>query len=195
MDHSQHETTTTMDDMTSMGNMGMTMSMGTFHWSSTGDALWFSSWVPTSEPAYIGACIGLFLFAIVSRGLLALEIYFVAWRARRFESLHQLTSNSISQTQLKGGSPSSSVVSHSLANEYPAESKLPMVPPFSWITDPIRSFLTTLSSFISYLLMLVVMTGNGGFFIVIIVGIFVGEVAFGRFRSIGGIKGGGEHDH
>lgn len=43
--------------------------------------------------------------------------------------------------------------------------------------------------------MMVVMTGNGGFFLVIIVGIFVGEVAFGRFRSIGGIQGGGEHNH
>jgi hypothetical protein len=55
--------------------------------------------------------------------------------------------------------------------------------------------MTTLSSFIGYLLMMVVMTGNGGFFIVTIAGIFVGEVAFGRFRSIGGIKGGGDHDH
>lgn len=95
---------------------------------------------------------------------------------------------------MKTQSPSSSI-SQSLANEYPAEMQLPLVPPFSWITDPVRSFLTTFSSFVSYLLMLVVMTGNGGFFIVIIVGIFVGEVAFGRFRSIGGIKGGGEHDH
>ncbi|ORZ22249.1 Ctr copper transporter [Absidia repens] len=176
----------------SMGDMGgsMDMTMGTFHWSSTGDALWFDSWMPKSEPAYIGACIGLFVFAIVSRGLLAFEIYFVAWRARRFESLHG-GAISISQPQLKDRTSSS----QSFAAEYPAEMDLPLVPPFSWITDPVRSFLTTLSSFISYLLMLVVMTGNGGFFIVIIVGIFVGEVAFGRFRSIGGIKGGGEHDH
>ncbi|SAM05308.1 hypothetical protein [Absidia glauca] len=194
MDHSHHGTST-MDDMSSMGDMDMTMTMGTFHWSSSGDALWFDSWMPKSEPAYIGACIGLFVFAIVSRGFLALEIYFVAWRARRFEALHQQpTIASISQTQLKRPSPSSSI-SQSLANEYPAEMQLPLVPPFSWITDPVRSFLTTFSSFVSYLLMLVVMTGNGGFFIVIIVGIFVGEVAFGRFRSIGGIKGGGEHDH
>lgn len=98
MDHSHHGTAT-MDDMSSsMGDM--TMTMGTFHWSSTGDALWFDSWMPKSEPAYIGACIGLFIFAIVSRGFLALEIYFVAWRARRFESLHQQpTVASISQVR------------------------------------------------------------------------------------------------
>ncbi|KAI8340478.1 Ctr copper transporter [Chlamydoabsidia padenii] len=173
MDHSSHGT--------SGSTGGMDMSMGTFHWSSTGDALWFDSWMPKSEPAYIGACIGLFLFAIVSRGLLGLEIYFVALRGQRFESLHQDGTTSIYQSKS--------------ATDYPAELELPLVPPFSWITDIIRSFLTTLSSFISYLLMLVVMTGNGGFFIVIIVGIFIGEIAFGRFRSVGGIKGGGEHDH
>lgn len=86
--------------MSSMGDMDMTMTMGTFHWSSSGDALWFDSWMPKSEPAYIGACIGLFVFAIVSRGFLALEIYFVAWRARRFEALHQQPSiASISQVR------------------------------------------------------------------------------------------------
>lgn len=87
-----------MGDM-DMGNMDMTM--GTFHWSSTGDALWFDSWMPKSEPAYIGACIGLFVFAVVSRGLLACEIYFVAWRARRFESLHQEGGGAISISQVK----------------------------------------------------------------------------------------------
>ncbi|KAI8082712.1 Ctr copper transporter family-domain-containing protein [Halteromyces radiatus] len=191
MDHSSHGS----GSMSDMGGMNMDMSsmtMGTFHWSSTGDALWFDAWMPKSEPAYIGACIGLFVFAVVSRGLLALEVYFVSWRARRFESIHQANHISMSQTQLKDQTSTSS---QSLTNkDYPTELGLPLVPPFSWITDPIRSFLTTFSSFVSYLLMLVVMTGNGGFFIVVIVGIFVGEIAFGRFRSIGGMKG-GEHDH
>ncbi|ORZ17922.1 Ctr copper transporter [Absidia repens] len=175
-------------------DMSMDMAMGTFHWSSTGDAILFDSWMPKSEPAYIGACIGLFVFAILSRGCLALEIYFVAWRAKRLEeslNLQDGMTASISQTRLKDRSSSDSLA----AAEYPKEVKLPKVPPFSWINDPVRSFLTTFSSFISYLLMLIVMTGNGGFFLVIMVGIFVGEVAFGRFRSIGGIKGAGEHDH
>ncbi|SAM07765.1 hypothetical protein [Absidia glauca] len=185
MDHSSHGSSSSMGDMNM--DMGMSMSMGTFHWS-TGDAIWLDAWLPKSEPAYIGACIGLFVFAIVSRGLLALEIYFLAWRARRLELLHNAGANGIVESKANDRFSSQ-------APEYPAELELPLVPPFSWITDIGRSFLTTLSSFISYLLMMVVMTGNGGFFLVIIVGILVGEVAFGRFRSIGGIKGGGEHDH
>lgn len=63
---------------------------------------------------------------------------------------------------------------------------LPKAQPFSWILDPSRSFMTALTSFVSYLLMMAVMTGNGGFFVVIIVGVFIGEVCFGRFRSLGG---------
>jgi hypothetical protein len=34
--------------------------------------------------------------------------------------------------------------------------------------------------------MLVVMTGNGAYFIVIIIGVFVGEMVFGRYRALRG---------
>lgn len=70
-------------DMSDMDMSGMSMSMGTFHWSSSGDGIWFDAWVPNSEGAYIGACFGLFFFAILSRGLPALEAYFIAWKRLR----------------------------------------------------------------------------------------------------------------
>jgi len=70
-------------DMSGMDMSGMSMSMGTFHWSSSGDGIWFDAWVPKSEGAYIGACFGLFFFAILSRGLPALEAYFIAWKRLR----------------------------------------------------------------------------------------------------------------
>lgn len=72
-------------DMSSSSNSGMhmMMSMGTFHWTSSGDGIWLDSWVPSSEGAYIGACFGLFFFSILSRGLPALEAYFMRWRTMR----------------------------------------------------------------------------------------------------------------
>jgi hypothetical protein len=74
-------------DMSSMdsgsGGMHMMMSMGTFHWGTTGDGIWIDSWVPNSEGAYIGACFGLFFFSVLSRGLPALEAYFMRWRTMR----------------------------------------------------------------------------------------------------------------
>lgn len=84
MDHSQHD----MSDTTTTASTGMAgahamMSMGTFHWSSSGDGIWLDSWVPSSEGAYIGACFGLFFFSILSRGIPALEAYFLRWRTMR----------------------------------------------------------------------------------------------------------------
>ncbi|KAI8073256.1 Ctr copper transporter [Gongronella butleri] len=177
-------------DMSGM-DMDMSMSMGTFHWSSSGDAFWLDSFVPKTEGAYIGACIGLFVFTIVTRALLALEVYFIAWREGKLTTdAHAVATN----IMVKDEGPSSDHSSEALT--YPVQRNVPAVPPFSWINDPARSLLTTLSSFLSYLLMMVVMTGNGGYFIVVIAGIFVGEVAFGRYRSIGGpAAGSGHHDH
>ena len=63
------------------------MSMGTFHWKSSGDALWLDSWLPKSEPAYIGTCFGLLFIAILSRSIFAIEAYFVSWATIRYQRL------------------------------------------------------------------------------------------------------------
>lgn len=90
--------TTSTDDMADMDMSdmsSMSMTMGTFHWSSSGDGIWFDAWVPKSEGAYIGACFGLFFFAILSRGLPALEAYFIAWRKLRD---NRVTGNQLQST-------------------------------------------------------------------------------------------------
>ncbi|KAF7722095.1 hypothetical protein EC973_003710 [Apophysomyces ossiformis] len=167
-------------DMSGMGHM--MMSMGTFHWSNVGEALFLDAWVPKSEPAYIGACFGLMFFAVLSRALMALETYFAAWRTIRAAAASKnITSGVALQDSEKH-------------NDYPEPmSNLPTVPPFNWLMDPARSFMTTVSSFVSYLLMMVVMTGNGGYFVSILGGIFIGELLFGRFRSLGGLHD--DHQH
>ncbi|ORY89905.1 Ctr copper transporter [Syncephalastrum racemosum] len=194
-----------MDTSSSGSGMSMDMNMGTFHWSGEGtDALWFTSWVPKSESAYIGACFGLLFFSVLSRAIVAIEIYFVAYTSRKFMEVHGGSapfglSSAVrpgrSRVVQKHRGEKSKEPSDSTSDEsdlehqtYPRPFQLPQVPPFSWHADTFRSFLTALSAFINYLLMLVVMTGNGGFFIVIIVGVFVGEMAFGRFRSLGSFR-------
>jgi hypothetical protein len=71
------------DASSSSSSSTMMMSMGTFHWSSSGDGIWLDSWVPQSEGAYIGACFGLFFVSLFSRSLPALEAYFMRWRLMR----------------------------------------------------------------------------------------------------------------
>ncbi|KAI9497666.1 Ctr copper transporter [Zychaea mexicana] len=194
------------------------MSMGTFHWSSSGDAIWLDAWLPSAEPAYIGACFGLLFIAILSRSIFAIEAYFNSWANIRYQRLYGINTyndNGFNPTPRIAGlfakaatkapektsgdlpidTPSSST-SNNIPynyNAYPEAHRLPRVAPFNWPIDTIRSFLTALASFVSYLLMMVVMTGNGGYLLVIVVGVFIGEMIFGRFRSLGGLTG--EHDH
>ncbi|GAA5815449.1 hypothetical protein MFLAVUS_008959 [Mucor flavus] len=206
MDHSQHnmpsapsDVPATTHDMSGMDMSGMhsMMSMGTFHWGTSGDGIWLDGWVPSSEGAYIGACFGLFFFSILSRGLPALEAYFMRWRTMRDNRIESnvLTSQPVTKKDIEktasNGDDSSSQSFNPTA--YPNPLKVPTVPPFSWSTDTVRSILSTFTSFISYLLMMVVMTGNGGFFFVILGGIFFGELAFGRFKGLGGFPD--DHAH
>ncbi|KAI8975670.1 Ctr copper transporter family-domain-containing protein [Mycotypha africana] len=175
----------------SMDGMQMSMSMGTFHWGWSGDGIWLDAWVPQSEGAYIGACFGLFFVAILSRTLPALEAYFIAWKRLRENrgACNRLSSPSRTiRTDIeKSPNPQDDCSSGSFKRSaYPNPLQLPEVLPFSWSMDTVRSFISTLNSFVGYLLMMVVMTGNGGFFLVIVLGIFVGELAFGRFKSLGG---------
>jgi len=191
----------------------MTMTMGTFHWTSTGDALWFDSWVPSSEGAYIGACIALFILAIFARGSAALQFYIEAWLIIKEEKrLHaadnkfvkedsKVTKNTSMDESIDGLRRRDGDINHNekpleystnssptltSKTKAPARPQLPHVPAFHWHTDTLRSLLSTLVTFISYLLMLVVMTGNGAYFIVIIIGVFVGEMVFGRYRALRG---------
>ncbi|KAI8580016.1 hypothetical protein K450DRAFT_238962 [Umbelopsis ramanniana AG] len=199
-------------DMSS-GSTSMTMTMGTFHWTSVGDALWFDSWVPSSEGAYIGACIALFVLAILARGSAALQYYVEGWLIIKEEKiLHaadnkfaradsKVTKNTSLDESIDGLRRRDGDINHNekpleysttstptfmSKTKAPARLELPHVPAFHWQTDTLRSLLSTLVTFISYLLMLVVMTGNGAYFIVIIIGVFVGEMVFGRYRALRG---------
>ncbi|KAI9272768.1 Ctr copper transporter [Phascolomyces articulosus] len=200
-----------------MDHSMMGMSMGTFHWSSSGDAIWLDAWLPKSEPAYIGTCFGLLFISILSRSIFAIEAYFVSWATIRYQRLNGMSDSGITpppriaglfatsttsigqkndgDLQNASSSPSTSSNNPWNYNTYPEGHRLPRVPPFIWPIDTIRSFLTALGSFVSYLLMMVVMTGNGGYFLVICVGIFIGEMIFGRFRSLGGFGASDGHDH
>jgi len=59
------------------------------------------------------------------------------------------------------------------------------LPRFSIKVDIWRSLIEGFNSFVGYFLMLAVMTMNAWFFIAIILGIIIGEIAFGRFSVRG----------
>ncbi|KAF9915053.1 hypothetical protein BX616_006999 [Lobosporangium transversale] len=60
-------------------------------------------------------------------------------------------------------------------------SPMPTVQPFVWQAEVSRALLMTAVVGVGYMLMLVIMTYNSAYFAVILVGVFVGEVYFGRW--------------
>ncbi|KAG0264696.1 hypothetical protein BG011_006273 [Mortierella polycephala] len=61
---------------------------------------------------------------------------------------------------------------------------LPTAQPFVWQADVTRAVLTTAIVAVGYMLMLVIMTYNSAYFAVILVGVFVGEIYFGRWGRV-----------
>ncbi|WWD06865.1 hypothetical protein V865_004962 [Kwoniella europaea PYCC6329] len=88
------------DSMSGMDDMSSTSAMGDmkmyFHGSIGTDMLWFASWMPTSAGATVGVCIGLFLFAVFERYLVAFRrACDAAWRKGQLGYHRPVTSGSI----------------------------------------------------------------------------------------------------
>ena len=85
----------TMDGMDGMDMGGTATGGGMTPWFhfNLGDSLWFSSWVPQSHGALAGACIGLFLLAIVERWIAALRGLMEAHWTRRLVMINDPSGN------------------------------------------------------------------------------------------------------
>lgn len=69
-------------DMSTDGPMDLMNGNMLFYLHFTpGDTLWFQGWVPQSDGAMVGACIGIFMLALVDRWLAAIRsMSEVVWR-------------------------------------------------------------------------------------------------------------------
>ncbi|KAI9263168.1 Ctr copper transporter, partial [Phascolomyces articulosus] len=149
--------------------------IGTFHWTThEANTLWLSGWIPTMEDQYLSVFLGLFLMAILARGLGALNIHLTT-------SLRTRDYNQLPLSMKHNYAIASNVVNkrNSRAN---IRAGMPWAPPFVWSTDTLSSILTTLEHFLMFLLTMIVMTGNVQYFVSILLGIFAGEMIFGRLR-------------
>ncbi|KAG0151963.1 hypothetical protein CROQUDRAFT_405271 [Cronartium quercuum f. sp. fusiforme G11] len=133
--------------------------------------LWFAGWTPTNAGTYFLACFGLFGLALFSRFLNVIR-----------HKANRSWANSTGPVEL------GVEVLGWHGKAFPSHESV-----FSVLKPPTRRFsatreitlaaLAALSTTCSYFLMLAVMNFNVYFFISIILGVFAGEFAFGRWNG------------
>ena len=76
-------TTMSQSEMSMGGSSNSTGGMALWLHFTPGDVLLFQDWAPTTPGAVFGACIGLFMLAVVDRWLAALRRFMEIWWAER----------------------------------------------------------------------------------------------------------------
>ncbi|KAJ7440724.1 CTR copper uptake transporter [Mycena latifolia] len=151
---------------------GMTLATGTMMTTlhfSRGDTLWFTGWVPQSAGAVAGACIGLFILALVDRWIAAV---------RAMMEIHWRAAGELARgANLKAGD----------ADEVKGKKRMLglrlRVPPFIPAHDIMRGAIHALQATLGFAFMLAVMTFQAAFIISIALGLGVGEMLFGRHAA------------
>ncbi|KAI4725996.1 Ctr copper transporter [Aureobasidium sp. EXF-10728] len=180
---------TGMSDMSGMGSMSMVFT--TVH----NTPLYSKAWTPTSTGAYAGTCIFLIVLAILSRLL-------QAWRHTLEQKFHDKAMKRryiVVRGEQEGEpfpeepeatrektEPQAVLTSRGLNEQVrviTAKSRSIESAPWRISTDLPRACVYTLQAGLGYLLMLAVMTLNVGYFLSVLAGLFVGELAVGRYAS------------
>ncbi|KAI0665517.1 CTR copper uptake transporter [Trametes maxima] len=162
-------------DMSMDGSMDLAAGqMLTYLHFTPGDIVLFYGWVPSSKRAMAGACIGLFLFALVERWIGACRSVMEAhWRTRA-QIIQADRINLPTSSDKKRALPSGRIRDTiTLRN----------APPFIPAHDIARGILHAAQVAIQFAFMLIVMSFQVSFILSIIIGLSVGETLFGRFAS------------
>ncbi|KAF4588436.1 hypothetical protein EYR40_009987 [Pleurotus pulmonarius] len=164
-----------------------------------GDVLLFLGWVPKSNGAMVGTCIGLFLLGILTRWFAAIRVGGERiWREedatrlldyKRDDDLARVpsavsvgASEAVSEVSKRRSAlkqmqhPLTAVLSSTVA----AMKNVKIVPQHAYA----RGIMQIVQSALDFALMLIVMTYQASFIISIVLGLGVGETLFGRYMVV-----------
>ncbi|KAF2666186.1 hypothetical protein BT63DRAFT_427967 [Microthyrium microscopicum] len=177
--------------MTSSGMM-LAKDMAMVFFNAHNTPLYSENWAPASTGAYAGTCIFLIILGITLRALLASKASIEAkwadqaWN-RRYIVVHD--NKPLSERIEKDPDAKTGVLTANGVEEHVRMigSGPHGVQPWRFSVDLPRAAIVTAIAGVGYLLMLAVMTLNVGYFLSVLAGTFVGEVAVGRYHSSAGV--------
>ncbi|OJD18448.1 hypothetical protein AJ78_01504 [Emergomyces pasteurianus Ep9510] len=151
--------------------------------------LYTNTWTPRSAGAYAGTCIFLLILAVVFRALIAAKIQLDhRWAAAAYSRRYVVVAGQTPASERIQNDPNASTAT--LVTSNGVEEKVVVVQrplegnaPFRFSVDLPRAGLVMVLAGVGYLLMLAVMTMNVGYFMSVLAGVFVGDLAVGRFGS------------
>ncbi|KAL7952332.1 Ctr copper transporter family domain-containing protein [Trichoderma compactum] len=143
------------------GSMPMDSSRlnGNDFFTATNTALFSSSWTPNTTGQYAGTCIFLIAFATIFRAILAIRVNF-----------HQVV-DAIERRRRHGRIPLHLVDYRTTIRPWRADEAVKL------------AFMDLILAGVGYLLMIVLMTMNVGYFLSVLAGVFLGSVIFNRFLA------------
>ncbi|PGH04192.1 hypothetical protein AJ79_07170 [Helicocarpus griseus UAMH5409] len=152
--------------------------------------LYSNAWTPNSSGTYAGTCIFLIVLAIIFRSLLAAKsVLEHRWAAAAHLRRYVVVAGQMPEAERVLADPSASTGTLVSANG--VEEKVRVVrslgaetAPWRFSVDLPRAALVMVIAGVGYLLMLAVMTMNVGYFMSTLAGIFIGDLAVGRFTRI-----------
>lgn len=176
--------TTTMP--TTTGGLMLAQDMAMVFFNSHTTPLYSQSWVPSGAAGYAGTCIFLIILSLTGRMLVFTKAMLEArWRdqawKRRYITVYG--KEALSERLTKSDSKTA-VLSENGIEEHVrvVHAAVHSVQPWRFSVDLPRSILVTIIAGIAYLLMVAVMTLNIGYFLSILAGVFIGELAAGRYH-------------
>jgi solute carrier family 31 (copper transporter), member 1 len=174
-------------DMGGMTTDNMTMMSNAVFFNAINTPLYSSAWAPSTPGQYAGTCIFLIALAILFRSLLAgrhlLEMRWAdqAWK-RRYITVAENTpfSERIKSdiNSSRGTLMTNGVEEHVAILVRQTHGSAP----WRFSVDVPRAALSMVIAGVAYLLMLAVMTFNIGYYFSILAGVFIGELAVGRYH-------------
>ncbi|KAJ4317523.1 hypothetical protein N0V94_004899 [Neodidymelliopsis sp. IMI 364377] len=181
------------DDMAGMEMSGMDMDsssggmMPMAFFTATNTPLYSAAWTPQNAGQYAGTCIFLIVLAIVLRGVFTVKNYLEAKAletAMKRRYVVVAGEKAVAEQANDASSMTGILTTNGMQEDVRIVSApVKLVQPWRFSVDLPRAGLMTVAAGIGYLLMLAVMSFNVGYFLSVLAGTFIGELALGRYNQ------------